>query len=158
MTGQTPTDQASAGPSPTTQHTAVLPSRDRGTVRRHVRIARSADDVWEAIGDPARVHEWFVGIVSCTMEGTTRVVTTGMGFPIPEEIVTNDPLQRRFQYRITGGLVKEHLSTLDAIDLADGTTLVVYAADTDPAPMALVIAGAAGSALLELKKTMEGTN
>lgn len=158
MTGQTSTGQGSVEPTPITQDTAARPSRGRGTVRRHARIARSADDVWEAIGDPSRVHEWFVGIDSCTMEGTTRVVTTGMGFPIPEEIVTNDPIQRRFQYRITGGLVKEHLSTLDAIDLGDGTTLVIYAADTDPAPMALVIAGAAGSALLELKKTMEGTN
>lgn len=131
---------------------------NRGSVRRHVHIARPAADVWGVIGDPARVHEWFVGIESCTVDGITRVVTTGMGFPIPEEIVTNDPLQRRFQYRITGGLVKEHLSTLDAIDLGDGTTVVVYAADTDPAPMALVVAGAAGNALVELKKAMEGTN
>ena len=134
------------------------PNTNRGSVRRHVHIARPVADVWERIGDPARVHEWFVGIVSCTVDGTTRVVTTGMGFPIPEEIVTNDPLQHRFQYRITGGLVKEHLSTLDAIDLGDGTTVVVYSADTDPAPMALVVAGAAGNALLELKKTMEGTD
>ena len=142
------TDQARTG-----RH----PSGNRGTVRRHVHIARRASEVWDVIGDPGRVDEWFVGIESCTLDGTTRVVTTGMGFPIPEEIITNDPLQRRFQYRITGGLVKEHLSTLDAIDLGDGTTVVVYAADTDPAPMALVIAGAAGNALLELKKTMEGT-
>lgn len=134
------------------------PGGNRGSVRRHVHIARPASEVWDVIGDPARVHDWFVGIESCTVEGSTRVVNTGMGFPIPEEIVTNDPLQRRFQYRITGGLVTEHLSTLDAIDLGDGSTVVVYAADTDPAPMALVIAGAAGNALLELKKTMEGTN
>lgn len=143
MTGQNP-----SGPRPT---------GNRGSVRRHVHIARPVDEVWDVIGDPARVHEWFVGIESCTVDGTTRVVATGMGFPIPEEIITNDPLQRRFQYRITGGLVKEHLSTLDAIDLGDGSTVVVYAADADPAPMALVIAGAAGNALLELKKTMEGT-
>lgn len=128
---------------------------NRGSVRRHVRIDRPADVVWEAIGDPSRIHEWFVGIVDSKVDGNTRLITTGMGFPIPEEIVTDDPIQRRFQYRITGGLVKEHLSTMDAIDLGDGTTLVIYAADADPAPMSLVIAGAAGNALLELKKTLE---
>ena len=43
--------------------------------------------------------------------------------------------------------MKEHLSTLDVHDLGDGTCLAVYAADADPAAMALIIAGAAGNAL-----------
>ena len=128
----------------------------RGTVRRHVHIARTAGDVWEAIGDPARVHEWFIGIESCTVDGSTRVITTRSGIPIPEEIVTHDQIQRRFQYRITGGIVQEHLSTLDVIDLEDGTCLAIYSADAIPATMALVIAGAAGSALEHLRITMEG--
>ena len=70
---------------------------------------------------------------------------------MPEEILTNDPLQRRFQYRITTGLFKEHLSTLDVLDLEDGTSVVVYSADAEPATMALVIAGAAGNALEHLR-------
>lgn len=129
----------------------------RATVRREVRIRRSAAEVWDVVGDPARVHEWFTGIASCTVDGTTRVVTTDSGIPIPEEIVTHDPLQRRFQYRITAPMVREHLSTLDVIDLGDGTCLAVYAADADPATMALVIAGAAGSALGQLRTEMEGS-
>lgn len=129
----------------------------RATVRRAVRIRRPATEVWDVVGDPARVHEWFTGIASSSVEGTTRVVTTESGIPIPEEIVTHDPLQRRFQYRITAPLVREHLSTLDVIDLDDGSCLVVYAADADPATMALVIAGAAGSALEQLRTKMEGS-
>ena len=113
--------------------------------------------MWEAIGDPARVQEWFVGIDSSTVDGDQRVVVTGAGIPMPEQILTHDPIQRRFQYRITAGLVKEHLSTLDVHDLGDGTSLVVYAADADPATMALIIAGAAGSALESLRDRMEGT-
>jgi uncharacterized protein YndB with AHSA1/START domain len=130
----------------------------RGSVRRHVRIARPADEVWERIGDPARIAEWFVGIVSATVEGNTRTIVTGAGIPMPEEIVTHDPLQRRFQYRITAPMFREHLSTLDVIDLEDGTSLVVYAADAIPSTMALVIAGAAGSALEHLRTQMEGTD
>jgi uncharacterized protein YndB with AHSA1/START domain len=128
----------------------------RGSVRRHVRIRRRPEEVWDAIGDPARLAEWFPGITSATVDGTTRVIVTGAGIPIPEEIVTNDALQRRFQYRITGPMLREHLSTLDVLDVGDGTSLVVYAADATPAPMALVIAGAAGNALEHLRSLMEG--
>lgn len=130
----------------------------RGTVRRQVRIHRTPDDVWAFIGDPGRIQEWFPGIAASSVEGTTRVITTGAGLAIHEEIVTNDSVQRRFQYRITGGLFQEHLSTLDVLDLEDGTSLVVYGADSVPATMALVIAGAAGNALLHLRDVMEGAS
>ena len=128
----------------------------RGTVRRQERIARPADEVWALVGDPGRIHEWFPGIESATVDGSSRMIVTGAGIPMPEEIVTNDPLQRRFQYRIVAGIVREHLSTLDVLDLGDGTCLVVYSADADPATMALVIAGAAGNALANLRELMEG--
>ena len=128
----------------------------RGSVRRQVRIARSAAEVWALVGDPARIQEWFPGIVSSTVEGASRVILTGSGLPMPEQIVTNDQVQRRFQYRLTLPILKEHLSTLDVLDLEDGTCLVVYSADADPATMALVIAGAAGAALQHLRTMMEG--
>lgn len=130
----------------------------RGSVRRSVRIARPPEDVWAVIGDPARIAEWFPGIVSATVDGTTRVVTTGAGMSMPEEIVTNDPVQHRFQYRITAPMFREHLSTLDVIDLGDGTSLAVYAADAVPATMALVIAGAAGNALEHVRSMLEGAH
>ena len=128
----------------------------RGSVRRQVRIGCPADEVWALVGDPARIQEWFPGIESSTVDGSTRVIVTGAGLPIPEEILTNDPLQRRFQYRITAPMFREHLSTLDVLDLGDGTSLAVYSADAVPATMALVIAGAAGNALEHLRTMMEG--
>jgi hypothetical protein len=125
-------------------------------VRRQVRFGCPAADVWAIVGDPARIAEWFPGIVSATVDGSTRVVMTGGGLPMPEEIVTIDPLQRRFQYRITAPMIREHLSTLDVLDLGDGTCLAVYSADTNPATMAVVIAGAAANALEHLRAQMEG--
>jgi len=127
-----------------------------GTIRREVIIDRPPDEVWPLIVDPEAIAGWFPGIESCTVDGTSRVIVTGAGLPMPEEIVTVDPLQRRFQYRITGGLVREHLSTIDVLDLEDGTSLVVYSADANPSTMALVIAGAAGNALQFLKTQLEG--
>jgi hypothetical protein len=130
---------------------------NRASVRREVRFNCAADDVWAVVGNPARIAEWFPGIDSATVDGATRVVVTGSGLPMPEQILTIDPLQRRFQYRITAPMIREHLSTLDVLDLGDGTCLAVYSADAEPSTMALVIAGAAGNALEHLRAHMEGT-
>ena len=120
-------------------------------------MAVPPDEVWAWIGQAGRLAEWFPGIVSATVDGNTRTIVTGSGVPMPEEIVTNDPLQRRFQYRITAPMFREHLSTIDVLDLGDGTSLVVYGADAIPSTMALVIAGAAGDALEHLRTILEGT-
>ena len=129
-------------------------------MRREVRIAAPADEVWSWIGDPVRLPEWFPGITDAVVDeaAQTRTITTGSGIPMVEQLVTIDRLQRRFQYRIAGGLFREHLSTVDVLDLGDGTTLVVYGVDAEPAVMSLVIGGAAGNALLNLKSMLEGAS
>ncbi|MGO9198302.1 MAG: SRPBCC family protein [Acidimicrobiales bacterium] len=129
---------------------------ERGTIRREVRINAGADEVWSIVGDPARLAEWYPGIVSSNVDGDTRVITTGSGLAMPEQIVTVDPLQRRFQYRITAPMFTEHLATIDVVDLGDGTTLVTYGVDANPSMMALVLGGAAGNALANLRRMMEG--
>ena len=72
-----------------------------------------------------------------------------------EEILINDPIQRRFQYRITTSMFVHHRGTIDVIDLADDTCLVVYSTDADPRTMALTIGSATAGALDELKRQME---
>ncbi len=126
----------------------------RGSVRHDVQLHCSADEVWALVGDPARVHEWFPGIVSCTVEGDLRTIVTGSGLPMPEHLLTVDPVLRRIQYRITAPLFTEHLGTLDVHALEDGTCLVVYSTDAEPAPLALVIGGAARAALAQLATTL----
>ena len=124
-------------------------------MRHHIRIHRHADDVWERVGDAAALHTWFPGITSCTVDGSTRVITLGSGMQMPEEILVNDRTLRRFQYRITAPVFREHRGTIDVIDLADDTSLVTYATDADPRTMALTIAGGTAGALAELKRQME---
>ncbi|HZU74271.1 MAG TPA: SRPBCC family protein [Acidimicrobiales bacterium] len=125
-------------------------------MRRHVVIHRPAAEVWSLVGRPDRIHEWFPGITSCRVDGEERVVVTGAGVAMAERILTDDPLLRRFQYRITAPLFRDHLSTLDVIELDAGSCMVVYGVDAEPAPLALVIAGAAGEALANLRQLMEG--
>lgn len=131
------------------------------SIRRELRIDRPAGEVWPLIGDPGRIHEWFPGIVSCTVDTDAddgvvrRTVTLGTGIPLVEEVVTNDPITRRFQYRITGGVFKEHLGTVDVIDLDGRSCLGVYSTDAVPDVMALVIGGASGEALANIKALAE---
>jgi uncharacterized protein YndB with AHSA1/START domain len=126
-----------------------------GSIRHEIRIHRSAADVWHLAGDPTRLHEWFPGIVACQVDGTTRVITTGAGIPMPEELLVIDPIQRRFQYRITAPMFRFHRGTIDVIDLDDGTCLVTYQTEADPRALALTIAGGTAGALDELRRQMD---
>jgi len=126
-----------------------------GTIRREIMIDRPPDVVWPLIGDPAAIAGWFPGMVSAAVDGTSRIITAESGIPLPEEIVTNDPIAHRFQYRVVGGMMRSHLGTVDVFDLHDGRSLVSYSTDADPDPVALVIGGATGNALKELKRQLE---
>ncbi len=128
----------------------------RASVRRHVVIDAGADDAWAIVGRPEALHTWFPGITGCTVEGDRRTVTLGTGLTLDETILTNDPLQRRFQYRITGGFFREHLASIDVIPLAARRCLVTYASDADPAAMAIILGGAMAGALDELRRRLEG--
>ncbi len=125
------------------------------SVRRQAIIHRSPDDVYAVIGDPATIADWFPGMVSAEVDGTTRTITTVSGLPMAEEIVTNDAIQRRFQYRLAPGFIQDHLGTIDVFDVGDGTSLVAYSTDCEPAALALMIGGATGNALKELKRQLE---
>lgn len=118
-------------------------------------MAVPAATAWSVVGRPELLHHWFPGIVDCTVEGDQRTVTLGSGIVLAETIVTNDPLQRRFQYRVVGPLLREHLATIDVHDLGPDDCLVTYATDAAPAAMALVLGGATHSALEELRRQLE---
>jgi hypothetical protein len=122
----------------------------RGSMRHAIRLACPPDTVWDVVGAPDRLAEWWEGIESCTVVGDERTILTRSGLPMPERLLTIDHGLRRFQYRITAPLFVEHLSTIDVHDLHDGTCLTVYSVDAEPAVLALVISGAAHAALHHL--------
>lgn len=127
----------------------------RASVRRERMIDAPAERAWAVVSRADLLHLWFPGIVACAVDGATRTITLGTGMSLAETLLTNDPLQRRFQYRIAGGLFAEHLGTIDVIALDEARCLVVYSSDADPATMAVVLGGATGGALEELARQLE---
>lgn len=128
----------------------------RTTVRHHAEIAAPADAAWAVVTRADVLPTWFPGLTSCVMRTpTVRTVTTGMGIALDEEIITNDPIQRRFQYRISGGIFTEHLASIDVIALDAERCLVTYASDADPAVMAIVLGGVMAEALRSLTAQLE---
>jgi Polyketide cyclase / dehydrase and lipid transport len=126
-----------------------------GSIRRHVAIERSAAEVWELVGDPARLHEWFP-ITGCRVDlGQTppkRWISLASGVTFEEDIVTLDHDLRRFQYTIVNNpLMREHLGTVDVIDDGPHRCLVVYSTNAVPDVFALMIGGAAGAGLTRLR-------
>lgn len=124
-------------------------------ISREILIARRPDEVWCAIGDPAAISTWFPGIVAAEVDGTSRVITTASGLKMPEEIVTNDPVRHVFSYRLTAPMVSDHLGTIEVSDAGQGRSLVSYQTRCEPDTIALVIGGACGNALHELRRQLE---
>jgi len=124
-------------------------------VRHELVIARAPEDIWRAIGDPAAISNWFPGITTAEVNGTSRVITTVSGLTMPEEIVTNDPVRRVFEYRITAPLLKDHLGSIEVTGAGAGRSLVCYETRCEPDTIALVIGGACGNALHELRRQLE---
>ena len=87
------------GPEPSLAGRADHPARPRGhpmtarrgSMRHADPAACPADTVWDVVGAPARLPEWWEGIDSCTVEGDERTIMTRSGLPMPERLLTIDP-------------------------------------------------------------------
>lgn len=111
--------------------------------------------VWDVVRRPETIVDWFPGIVSCRVEGRIRTITTASGIEMPEEILTIDPLLRRFAYRMTAPIYEFHLGTIDVIELAPRDSLCVYSTTAVPDTLALIIAGGTMGALVEIQRLAE---
>jgi len=125
------------------------------SLRHERRIAASADVVWDIVRRPESIPTWFPGIVSCTVDGDVRVITTATGMEMPEKIMTIDSTIRRFAYRITAPLYTFHLGVIDVIDIGQFDSLCVYSTTAEPDALALLIAGGTVGALQEIARLAE---
>ncbi len=125
------------------------------SLRQDRRINASVETVWGIVRRPESIADWFPGIVSCTVEGSHRLVTTTAGMDSAEEIMTVDPLLHRFVYRVTSEPFRFHLGIIDVIEIAPLDTLCVYSTTAEPDVFALLISGGTAGALEEIKRRAE---
>jgi hypothetical protein len=98
------------------------------SVRNHIRIARSADDVWKVVSDAGLAAAWAPNVEVSSVSGNRRHVEFAEGFSLEEEIVTSDDELRRFQYR---GIEREPMDWIATVDvIEDGAgSLVIYSTE-----------------------------
>ena len=125
-------------------------------VKREILISRRPEEIWPSIGDPAALASWFPGIVGAEVDGASRIIITASGLRMPEEILTNDPVRRIFSYRLIAPIVRDHLGRIEVSHAGEGRSLVSYETRCEPDAVALMIGGACGSALHELRRQLEG--
>ena len=125
------------------------------SVRKHVRIARSVDDVWDVIKDGSAIASWSPNIEASPVSGSRRHIDYVAGFSTEEEIVTCDNALRRFQYRIIEAPVPvDYLGTVDVIEDGEGA-LVIYSAEIRPDDLAEYIGETIGRGIAGLKEYLE---
>lgn len=127
------------------------------TLRSDITIDRPAEEVWAVVSDAGRISEWFPSVLTSTASGDGRSCELQGGVPLEEEIVTNDPALRRFQYRIVGGGVpaSSHLGTIDVLALDDARSLVVYSTEISPDELAGTMGPAVEGGVRGLKEYCE---
>lgn len=127
------------------------------TIRHHIHIDRSPDDVWKLVSDAGSIADWFPAIESSSADGRQRRISMGPGIDVVEEIVTADDELRRFQYRITEGPMPldHHLATIDVLPEREGS-LVVYSTDIAPDDAKAILDPVIEGGLAGLKAHLEG--
>lgn len=126
------------------------------TLRTHLTIDRTADEVWSVVSDAGAISAWFPTVkTSEAADGQRHCILEG-DVPLEEEIVTNDAELRRFQYRIVGGgvPVSSHLGTVDVL-AQDGSSLVIYSTEVTPDEVARTLGPAVEDGLRGLKTYCE---
>ncbi|HUV57392.1 MAG TPA: SRPBCC family protein [Acidimicrobiales bacterium] len=125
------------------------------SLRQQRRINADVETVWDIVRRPESIPDWFPGIVSCTVNGRTRVIRTATGLEFSEEILTIDPLLHRFVYRVTSHPIQFHLGVIDVIAIAPRDCLCIYSTTAEPDVFALLIGGGTAAAVDEIKRQAE---
>lgn len=108
------------------------------TIRKEVRIAASAEKVWDALADFHNVHIRLAPgfLLGSTPESdTVRVVAFANGTVAKETLVACDPGLRRLAYFVTSERVTHHNASAEIV--ADGPEHCRFLWTTDVLPDAL---------------------
>lgn len=103
-----------------------------GKVEKTREFAKPADEIWELIGDFHGLHKWVPGIEPSEPvgDGASRKMAVG---PIERLVDQGD---RSYTYVLddTSPLLASYQSTLSVRETGDGTSVVEWVGEFEPAP------------------------
>jgi len=127
------------------------------SIRREIRLAASAEDVWDAVRDVGNINRRLCPgfLTDCRMEGPdARIVTFGNGMVVKELIVDLDDQARRVAWSAVGGRLSHHNASMQIFDDGAGCR-ALWIADLLPNDLAGAIAAMIDQGLATMKKTLE---
>jgi carbon monoxide dehydrogenase subunit G len=127
------------------------------SIRKEIRIAASADRVWDALRDVGALHTRLVpGFVKDTqLEGNTRTVTFGNGMVAREEIVSIDASQRRVAWAIVGQQFRHYNGAAWVEADSKGASRFTWTADVLPDESAGQVEQMMAAGIAVVKQTLE---
>jgi uncharacterized protein YndB with AHSA1/START domain len=132
-------------------------------VTNSIDINASPEKVWAVLGDLTTTGDWLPGVVSTSLDGTTRICVMADGSEIHEQISDHDDQQRtyRFRHLRTPLPVRGLHGRFTVTDGAAGAALVTLDTDVDPADpdtaddLTTMIKEAFGQSLTSLRRWIE---
>jgi len=127
------------------------------SIRKVIRVDRSAEEVWAAIRDVGAVHQRLArGFVTDTrMEGEARIVTFANGLVARELIVQVDDVARRLAYAAVGGRLTHHNASFEVYAEGEDASQVVWVADLLPDELGTTVEEMMDQGCAALKATLE---
>lgn len=125
-------------------------------VSKEIDIARSPDDVWTVVGDPAGISGWVPVLSASTVEGDTRTCTLEDGGVLTEKILNRDDAGRNYRYSIVDSPFgfTAYESQIEVREAGEGSK-VVWTVDLEPDSMADQMAPLYEQSLAMLKQQLE---
>jgi hypothetical protein len=127
------------------------------TIRSELKTRAPASEVWSAIRDIGALHTRLVpGFVTDTkLEPGARVVTFANGVTLREPIVTLDDEARRLVWTHEGGRARHYNGALQASELGDGMTSVVWTADFLPNDISAYLSQAIAAGMASMQRSLD---
>jgi carbon monoxide dehydrogenase subunit G len=127
------------------------------SIRREIRLAAPADDVWRAVRDVGAVHRVLAPgfVADVRLEGEARIVTFGNGMVVRELIVDIDDVGRRLAYAAVGGRATHYHAGMEVTPEGPASCRIVWIIDLLPHDIAPAIAAMVEQAAAAITRTLD---
>jgi len=127
------------------------------SIRKELRLAAAAGDVWDALRDVGAVHRRVAPgfVTDCRMDGEDRIVTFANGMAARELIVERDDELRRLVYSARSERLMHHNASFQVFEDGPAACTVVWLADLLPHEAAKHVGPMMDAGLAAMGKTLD---